>query len=459
MRRILLVLALTGCTSNPATYGPPRGFEPNAAAVAPAAASNVVALDAAGSSIEASIASVPGNPSRVAANVMKQREGLRSQLEAYHSADGGATWTKSGEIPFTANNGREYDGQGDAVIAADRAGRFYSALLVTKGGNRLQYSGVAVSRSDDGGATWETPVVVTEVTWPAGGGAPFDDKEWIAVDNSGGPRDGTVYVVWQRMAQLVVGANSTFYISRSTDQGRTWSEPKSTSNVEPGGAMMIDVGPEGEIYIGRWSSSRGAYISQVSTDGGETFSNPVTISNGGWQPQAPPTRYFAYPRLHVDRTFGTHRGNVYFVGTGRGIAPDGRTVATAAVSGSTDGGKTWSPLRSVAAVGNGDALFPMGIVNETNGDLVVAWLDRRDDPEGKSARLYATRSRDGGVTFEPAQAFTPPFSTDAQWLGEYNAIAAAGNHYVATYSDAAGRLHAVTLQFDRSGPRRRSVRQ
>jgi hypothetical protein len=458
----LPVLALlVACSSDPSTSGPPRGFEPRAPR-ALAEGENVVPLDPVGASIEASVASVPGNTRRLAANVMKLRPGQRSRLQAYYSHDGGATWAASAEIPFVGSNGREYSGQGDAVMASDRAGRLYSALLMTKGQPTYNFSAVGVSRSDDGGATWGTPAVITEDAW-GGGASPFNDKEWIAVDNSGGARDGTVYVVWQRMDQMQVGVNSKFLISRSTDQGRTWSAPRETSATEPGGAMMIDVGPEGEIHIGRWSQSRGGYIAQVSTDGGDTFSAPVLITRGaGVQPQQPPNRYFAYPRLHADRSFGAHRGNVYFVGTITVTAPDGSRVPAPAISRSADGGKSWSTLRAVALAGNGDALFPTGIVDDANGEVAVAWLDRRDDPTRRTGRIYAARSRDGGATFEPAQPFSPPLQADADWMGEYYAIAAAGDKYVATFSDAAGRLSAFTIDFepvDAPTRRRRSVRQ
>ncbi|HYO76160.1 MAG TPA: sialidase family protein, partial [Thermoanaerobaculia bacterium] len=324
----LLVLALVSAcgSSDPSTSGPPRRFQPRPPR-ALAEGVNVVPLDPVGASIEASVASVPGDPRRLAANVMKLRPGQRSRLQAYYSHDGGATWAASAQIPFIGSNGREYNGQGDAVMAADRAGRLYSALLLTKGLGTYEFSAVGVSRSDDGGATWSTPAVITEDAW-GGGASPFNDKEWIAVDNSGGSRDGTVYVVWQRMDQMVVGVNSKFLISRSTDQGRTWTAPRETSAPEPGGWSMIDIGPEGEVYIARWSQGRCAFVWQVSSDGGETFTAPVMITRGSGVPvQQPPTHYSPYPRLHADRSFGAHRGNVYFVSPATATAPDGRRVS------------------------------------------------------------------------------------------------------------------------------------
>ncbi|HYO78160.1 MAG TPA: sialidase family protein, partial [Thermoanaerobaculia bacterium] len=185
---------------------------------------------------------------------------------------------------------------------------------------------------------------------------------------------------------------------------------------------------------------------------------------GGGVPllQQPPNRYSPYPRLHADRSFGAHRGNVYFVSAATATTPDGRRVSAPGMARSTDGGKTWSAFRAVAAPGNGDTLFPTAIVNDATGEVAVAWLDRRDDPTGRTGRIYATRSRDGGATFEPAQPFSPPIQADADWMGEYYAIAAAGDKYVATFSDAAGRLSAFTIDFDPiDAPtrRRRSVRQ
>jgi hypothetical protein len=460
---IVLVMAgcMAGCASNPATYGPPRDFTP-AGDRNFAVASNVVTLDPEGGTFEASIAVDPSNPMRLVTSATKHGAGRKGFVEAHYSHDGGVTWTNAGAMSMTPTNGRVFDGSGDPVMVADRAGRFYSVYIVSKGLGPYDVTGLACSRSDDGGKTWSQPVMITEIDWPEGVFTyAFDDKEWLTVDNSGGPHDGTLYVHWQRMEKMQVGARSGWLLSKSTDQGRTWSEPRETVPPEVGGAALLEVGPDSELYLGHNSGARGGYVFQKSTDAGATFTEPVLMArHTAGATQTPPRRYFAYPRLHVDRSWGTHRGNIYFVSATSGTTPAGRRVPVASVVRSTDGGRTWSQPRAVTAPGEGDALFPMGAVDERTGELVVVWYDRRDDPSALTARIYATRSRDGGQTFEPARAFSPSFSVNAEWLSEYYAVTAAGQHFVATFSDAAGHLATAIIDFDPpSGPRRRGVRR
>src|SRR5207248_305791 len=67
----------------------------------------------------------------------------------------------------------------------------YAAVLYDGGGPRGK-SGIAVSKSTDGGKTFGNPVSVFE----ARPDQIFSDKPWIAVDQTGGPYSGNIYVVW-----------------------------------------------------------------------------------------------------------------------------------------------------------------------------------------------------------------------------------------------------------------------
>ena len=51
--------------------------------------------------------------------------------------------------------------------------------------------GVAVSKSTDGGLTWQDPVVVD---WNSA--SEFQDKEYLTVDATGSAYDGNVYLTW-----------------------------------------------------------------------------------------------------------------------------------------------------------------------------------------------------------------------------------------------------------------------
>jgi BNR/Asp-box repeat len=413
-----------------------------------------------GGSFETTIAVSPQNPSQAVVGVMVQAS---HTVRTYATHDGGDTWTAGAPLPVDATNGRNYAaGQGDPVVVADRLGVFHFAALLTSG-NPPRYTSVAALRSIDGGLTWSAPIIVAELQVRGGAERQFDDKEWLAVDDTGGRYDGHVYLLWQRISFAATPLQSRMMFARSTDRGLTWSEPVELTTPAPSGQSMLTVGPAGEVYLSYFRTS--AHYIRTSTDGGETFGDPVRVPTlpwiGGNIPNTSKAMYKAFPTLLCDRSSGPHRGNLYVVIATGTTATGGARVGGVALTRSTDGGQTWSAPRMLSTPTTGDALFPGGAIDQTTGELVLAWIDRRDDPSNTLARLYATRSRDGGETFEPPAGFTPQFSIDADWIGDYYGVSGHGGKWIATFSPSSGQMSAVVLRFEQppAGPRRRSVRK
>ena len=113
----------------------------------------------------------------------------------------------------------------DPVLDADSGGTFYYQSL---NGNDLS---VDVYQSKDGGATWGPPVA------EFGG-----DKNWMAIDRSGGASDGHIYGIWQRFASCC-GSN---VLTRSIDKGVSFQSPVPVV-VSPTFGMLA-VGPSAELY-------------------------------------------------------------------------------------------------------------------------------------------------------------------------------------------------------------------
>ena len=57
-------------------------------------------------------------------------------------------------------------------------------------------------------------------------GIPFEDKPWIVADTNG-PHAGNLYIGWTHFTL----AASDLMFSRSTDGGKTWSQPIKLSSV------------------------------------------------------------------------------------------------------------------------------------------------------------------------------------------------------------------------------------
>jgi hypothetical protein len=256
---------------------------------------------------ETAIAVDPNNPNRIVAGandyvprtwtctVSGQPCSLLGEAFSgtYFSNDGGQTWCCASSDPAHLGTlipginhlgGGIYDAAGDPSVAFDSHGHAFFAGL---GFDRTAPPNtVAVNKGTfDGGGnlSWGAPVFINPTTSPS----TLNDKEWIAVDhNTSSAFRDNVYVTWTRFlfnAHNRRYVQSPIYFVRSTDGGATFSAPKSISdNVLYDQGSRPVVGPDGTLYVfwdgsTRLSSLNSTYMVK-STDGGVTFSKPLSIS-------------------------------------------------------------------------------------------------------------------------------------------------------------------------------------
>ncbi|HSN69007.1 MAG TPA: sialidase family protein, partial [Thermoanaerobaculia bacterium] len=286
---------------------------------------------------------------------------------------------------------------------------------------------------------------------------------WLAVDDTGGPFDGSVYLLWQKMERLP-SAPGVIYFARSRDRGLTWEMPVALTSLAMSGTCLIDVGPQGEIYAAYYRDPEGM-ISRVSWDGGDTFGPPAKMLPEGLFSgpiEGTGIQFPGFPHLIVDRSRSAHRGNAYFVHIARGRRADGTVAKAIGLSRSMDRGLTWSASKNISNAPAGDSFFPMAAVDRVTGDLVVAWYDTRESPGTSRARIYAARSSDAGDTFTPPLAVSEELSLATAWMGDYYSLAAHDGTWVAAFSDGAGRLYVADIDLGQAkerAPRRRPTRR
>ena len=171
-----------------------------------ASSNTIVRVDSAGSYHgEPSVAINPTNPDEIVAAGHSA-----FGCGAYRSADGGSTWTESGEI-----SGSTIGGLFDPVVAADSQGNFYYTCAQFFYAITGLPGHLYVFKSTDGGESW-----IPRVASHASSGILVDfaiphDKPWIAVDNfPDSPNHGNVYLTVMEDDLLAI---------TSTDQGETWT--------------------------------------------------------------------------------------------------------------------------------------------------------------------------------------------------------------------------------------------
>jgi len=387
---------------------------------------------------EPSVAVSPLDPRRVAtaANTRNRRYYIGVNV----SGDGGHTFTE--HVMPDAPGG---DAQFDPHLAFDARGRLYAAYLSF---DMSDYTagGLAVARSDDGGATWPARPAVPSANGRVGGGCSFQDFPALAVD----PRKDRsgVFVAWRRRHYSDSACTSlgsiTVMTARSSDGGRTWSTPREVPS--PAGTSTdlpaITVGPDGTVVITTLASSRDGSltahvtscpssaaalmsVAAVSRDGGRTFV-PRIVQRFC----APGTVAFVQnPTVNDGGSYGASSttGATYrLVGsTNTVIDPVSRQLTNVAgaqdpltgqqrilVATSRDG-TTWAPAGEVPALPSENQQFPRLAVGPT-GRLSLLYLAQL--PGGVLVASH-TVSPDKGTTWAPVQRLTSVPTRIANPLG------------------------------------------
>ncbi len=228
---------------------------------------------------ESSIAVSPVNPDFLIASSVDYRN--NSSTWIYMSHDGGKTWVnRHFGHPFddwrsTNDPSVAFDPDGNGFLVY---GGFPDAAVVQ--GSRE--NGVFIAKTTDMGASWRAhiPVILHkgEMTLDSA----FDDKYYISVDNSkNSPYHKHLYIPWKRVTPR--DSATQIVVSKSTDAGETWSKPVSVSKRVSGSSEdttfgqsfpLITTGPEGTVYL-VWNHGidHGVGFAR-SEDGGTTWTEP-----------------------------------------------------------------------------------------------------------------------------------------------------------------------------------------
>ncbi len=309
----------------------------------------------------------------------------------------------------------------------------------------LENRNIYLSRTTDGGRHWSEAEVMLD-----------DDAEGRAM--SLGPRvvaaGDRVAVAWFDNRD---GAYD-IYVRSSTDEGRTWNDAPVRVDTDDAGAAwsawpQLALDEDGTLVV-TWEDSRDG-VSDVrvnaSTDGGLSFGRDVQLDTGE-QPANSFLPQIAMAGEHVYVTWHDERS-----GAGRDVL----------LSSSSDGGYSWipSPLRLDAdAPGMSDSLNP---ALAAEGDRVhVAWQDARSG----GYDILLRSSSDGGATWNDevrmdgdqpgvAQSYAPVvrvLGTDVvvAWIDRRNDTDAVGfdDLYYAYSEDSGGAWNSGALRVNANEP-------
>jgi hypothetical protein len=202
------------------------------------------------------------------------------------STDAGATWTQGSLPRLTKGEGSgPYDAASDPVVAYDAKHNVWmiASLPLASGSGT---PAVVVSRSSDG-LHWANPVVSVDSA------SVSSDKNWIGCDSwPNSPHYGNCYVEWDDPFN-----NNEILMSTSSDGGLTWGGPTPTANSAAGIGGQPLVEPNGNVVVPIETDVMAAFL---STDGGASWTAPVTISNIQFHADAGGIRSGPLPSAAVD---------------------------------------------------------------------------------------------------------------------------------------------------------------
>ena len=223
------------------------------------------------------------------------------------STDGGETWTDSLVPGYPADTSTEgmaspefqrTNTASDPVAAFDRSGEhFYFGFLAFNGfAGPKTNSDAAIARYDvvDPATNHGYPLDYVDTVRVGKGPAAanffgiFNDKDMMEVDRTGGPFDGNVYYCWTKFP---ADGTPTIRIRASSDGGDTFSAPVNLTEGGAGQGCDVAVESDGDVYV-IWrdfelsSSHKNFGVSFArSTDGGLTFSRASKIASfAGYNP-------------------------------------------------------------------------------------------------------------------------------------------------------------------------------
>jgi hypothetical protein len=333
------------------------------------------------------------------------------------SRDAGRTW-RSGLLPGLTVGGGAWARASDPVVAYDAVHGVWLAATLALADAR---NSVAVSRSPDGLA-WSAPLAVVDAPSPLA-----YDKEWIACDNwPGSPHRGSCYLQWTDVRSGGIASQ----VSR--DGGLTWTAPLAMTTSGFGAQPVVR--PDGTLVTVLLTDGQDALLATRSTDGGATFSPPARISDVRFAP----LRGLRTPPL--PSAAGDADGRVVAVWSDCRFRPACNGDDLAAVV-STDG-VSWSQPARVAAPGLSASAVVPGLGAGAAGRFAVTYYVAGFADSG----VRTAQSLDGGRTWSaprrldatPMANFWLPVTEGGSFVGDYIATPFVAGRPLPVFSLATG---------------------
>lgn len=335
-----------------------------------------------------------------------EKSGDVPTLKTVRISDGGKA---IGEIVRVNPVGVEPDALHQAPGIATGAGNqlFMTWSSVKKDSDAMFAADLRLARSTDGGRTFELPVLVND-----DGQSIYHSFESLVAD-----RQGQVYLTWlDNRSKEKSGAGARFTCSR--DSGKSVEANLTIDGMAcPCCRPMLTLAPDGNLWAA-WRKTFEGNVRDIvlakSTNQGRTFSEPIRVSKDGWVFPACPHRG---PSVAFDRF-----GRLYIAWYTEGTDEQPRLLLAM----SDDGGKTFSaPMSLHTSITSLPDQLRMAV--HPDGAVVMVWEEVTGVRKRTVMRVSLDRGRtfgsvqvlSGGAKGETPAVAVHPSGTVALAWSEY----------------------------------------
>jgi len=301
-------------------------------------------------------------------------DGEQTRLGTLTSENGGDSFDKPVWVSEAGKRVTSHGESGPAFFVSQD-----DTLAAWNEGGELRFA-----RSLTWGSSFEKPITITDKS-----GKSFSGYPSLAVAPN---RD--IYAVWIDTRDQVGDSDDNYsvYLAKSTDHGATFGKNvRVAGKICPCCRPTISFGPQGEVMV-FWRHIYPGPIHDmtvaVSTDGGQTFSQPKRVAEDNWRIDGCPDSGPAVARV----------GKRVYVAWLTEASPQ---IAGVRLTWSDDGGKTWAPAVK-ASQKILDANYPWFSVTQDGRALLVFQGRDPDKQSGWSGLgVYLVEITSGGKLSEP----------------------------------------------------------
>lgn len=402
---------------------------------------------------ESFIAINPTNANNMVLSYMEQSPSL--DFPIYYSSDAGDTWKKSTfnvqeTILKEVGRGSQIAGGGDPVFAYDGNGKLYMSfiyLFLHQSTSKLHMN-MYWAESSDNGKTFSMRKDSANLIGNGGLtfmgttdpdiGTGIYDRQWMAVDQSGGDYDGRLYISYMHMPNEEVAnqRNAIFIKYKDADEDEFQTTQVRVSDFGQVQFCNVEVDGSGRVHISYVDLASSRLMHTSSTNGGQTFSKPVKVADindtgslgSGNESKMPHSRANSASNMAVSED-----GEVYIVWSD--FTNDG---TLGLLSRSDDDGKTWTKPFNISSIVDTTigGLMPL-VATNPDGKVMVSWFQLNANNRGA---YYVAHSTDQAKTFSHKVKVSKAYTHFANYgqrsfFGDYSKAVFGKCHSYAVWSD------------------------